>query len=156
NNFPRAEGTISELALNHLPGTPLRFNAPHNTYLQVAAAMGVPPLLLWCSIIWYGTIVLRRSRSRLLPSWRFDHGDRGFLYAACTFIPIAFLGFAVTSAFLSFAYLSPFYILATYAAAAGYFADRELRKYDQSMTQRPSTRQGTLFQGQVAGVSRRR
>lgn len=136
NNFPRAEGTISELAANHRPGTPLRYIAPHNTFLQVAAEMGVPALLLWISIIGYGTLGLLSVRRRMPVTWRTGGGDRSFLYGACTFIPVAYIGFSVTSFFVSFAYLSPFYILTTFSAAAGFFARRELAVYRKEQRMR--------------------
>lgn len=112
NNFARAEGTIGPMARNHVAGTGLRFVAPHNTPLQIAAEMGVPALLIWLSIPFIGVFVLPRHRRRLAHNS--EDPDERFLYHACTYLPAMWTGFLVSSVFVSFAYLSPYYILVAY------------------------------------------
>lgn len=114
SNFPRAEGTIGPMAKLHVAGTGLRFTAPHNTPLQITAEMGLVALVLWLSVIWVGTVWMLRHRRRF--SRHSEDPTERFLYQACTFLPIAWMGFFVSSQFVSFAYLVPYYILLAYTA----------------------------------------
>jgi O-antigen ligase len=114
DNFSRAEGTIGPLALNHVAGTGLRFMAPHNTPLQVAADMGIPAVLVWLSVILLGILWLPLQRRRFARDST-DPEER-FLYQACTYLPAAWVGFFVSSLFVSFAYLVPYYIMLAYTA----------------------------------------
>ncbi|MGH7460402.1 MAG: O-antigen ligase family protein, partial [Longimicrobiales bacterium] len=96
-NFGRAEGTISSLAVRRAgEGLSVEWIAPHNTYVQVGAEMGVPALIIWLSLLGSGTIGLWRLRRRLPKSWDTDSADRRFLRDACLFLPISFLGFIVS------------------------------------------------------------
>lgn len=114
NQFSRAEGTIGPLAVNHVAGTALRFMAPHNTPLQVAADLGLPALLIWISIPLMGIFWLPFQRSRYARGSP-DPEER-FLYQACTYMPAAWVGFFFSSLFVSFAYLVPYYIMLAYTA----------------------------------------
>ena len=87
NQFSRAEGTIGPLAVNHVAGTALRFMAPHNTPLQVAADLGLPALLIWLSIPLMGMFWMPFQRSRFARGSP-DPEER-FLYQACTYMPAA-------------------------------------------------------------------
>lgn len=113
-NFSRAEGTISPMARNAMAGEAIRFLAPHNTYIQVGAELGVFALAIWLSLLLLGTVGLRRLRRRLEPK-RGSHPkpgpERRFLLLLCTYLPISFLGFATTSFFVSHAYTPVFYVL---------------------------------------------
>src|SRR5204863_417492 len=51
NNFERAEGTISDKARRSFAGDPIRWTAPHNSFVQVGAELGFPGLILWSSLI---------------------------------------------------------------------------------------------------------
>lgn len=122
NQFPRAEATIGPLAVNHVAGTALRYIAPHNTTLQVAAEIGLPALAIWMSVILIGIFWLPRQRRNLSPDS--DDPDEKFLYYACTFLPASWVGFLVASTFVSFAYLVPFYILNAYTAGIAFWLKR--------------------------------
>lgn len=111
SNFPRAEGTISSKAKAHVPGTGLRWTAAHNTWIEVGSEMGVFALLLWCSIILQGTVGLWRIRKRIPKAWRRGVDDQRILNGIVFYLPSAFVGFALTSTFVSFAYIIPFYFL---------------------------------------------
>src|SRR5882672_7280822 len=59
-NFPVAEGTISPLARLQERGRPVRWGAAHSTFVQVAAELGVPGLLLFMGLIVTAFRALRR------------------------------------------------------------------------------------------------
>lgn len=102
-NFQMAEGTISPLAKDQV-AEQVMWIAPHNSFLQTAAEMGLPGFLLWTSLIVGGVIGLRRMRKRMPREWRMGTQDQRFLYLATTYIPTALIGFSVTASFVSFAY----------------------------------------------------
>lgn len=118
SNFGRADGTISDKAKYHVPGTPIVFVAPHNSFVQAGAELGVPGLLLWSSLSFGALFGMLRMRRRLPPAWEQGTEDERFLFHLPTYLAIACGGFVVTSSFVSFAYLDPVYILAAYTSAA--------------------------------------
>lgn len=126
-NFPRAEGTISPIASARLSeGLSVEWIAPHNTYVNVGAEMGIPALIIWLSLLLGGTVGLWRLRRRLPPSWEHESAERKFLRDACLFLPISFLGFAVTSLFLSHAYTIVPYIIFAYLGGLHLLVHNEL------------------------------
>jgi len=128
-NFPRAEGTISPIASARLSeGLSVEWIAPHNTYVNVGAEMGIPALTIWLSLLLGGTVGLWRLRRRLPPSWAYESAERKFLSDACLFLPISFLGFAVTSIFLSHAYTIVPYVIFAYLGGLHLLVHQELRK----------------------------
>jgi O-antigen ligase len=128
-NFARAEGTISPIASARLSqGLSVEWIAPHNTYVQVGAEMGVPAVVIWLSLLFGGTVGLWRIGKRLPASWEGESAERKFLSDVCVFLPISFLGFAVTSLFLSHAYTIVAYILFAYLGGAYLLVHRELQR----------------------------
>lgn len=122
NNFERAECSISEKAINHIPDTGITCTAPHNSYVQIGAELGIPGLVLWLIMVFGGIWKMRSFAGRLPKHW--EHGDfeARFLFHAPTYLMVCLIGFAVTSFFVSHAYLDPIYLLmalmaGTYAAA---------------------------------------
>jgi O-antigen ligase len=112
-NFPMAEGTLSPAALAWRPGdTGVRWAAPHNSFLQVAAEMGVVGLTLWSGLIVGLVWGMTRLGRRLPRAWREGSFEQRSLYHATRYIPLATLGFAVSGTFVSFAYMDPIYFLA--------------------------------------------
>jgi O-antigen ligase len=109
--FPRAEGMISEKAQNHVPGTGIRWTAAHNSYVQAGAELGIPGLLLWCSLIVGGIVGMVRLRRRLPRSWAQGDPEQRFLYVSTAYLPAAYVGFAVPAFFVSFAWMDPIYLL---------------------------------------------
>lgn len=116
NNFARAEGTISDKARERAIGTGIRWIAPHNSFIQVGAELGIPGLILWSSLVFGGMVGVYRMHRRLPTAWRRGNQEQRFLYALTAGLPIALLGFAITSFFVSFAYLDPIYILSAMVA----------------------------------------
>jgi hypothetical protein len=112
DNFWRAECTISP-KLSSLPvNGPMRCTPPHNTYLQAGAELGVPGLFVWLALVFGGIFAPLRLRKRLPKSWRRGTQSQRFIYGATCFFPVAMVGFAVTSFFVSFAWMDPIYLLA--------------------------------------------
>jgi putative inorganic carbon (HCO3(-)) transporter len=96
-NFQAAEGTLSPLAERQQYGIGVRWNAPHNSFVQIGAELGFPGLALYIAIIVSAFRALR-------------HG--GDIAPALTG---ALLGFVVGSFFLSLAYSEMLYTLVALA-----------------------------------------
>jgi O-antigen ligase len=114
DNFDRAECTISpKLSTLRLNG-PMRCTPPHNSHLQAAAELGVPGFAIWVALLAGGIFGPLRLRRRLPKSWRRGTESERFIYGATAFFPVAMIGFAVTSFFVSFAWMDPVYVLAAF------------------------------------------
>lgn len=113
SNFQRAECTISPKIEAGRPG-PVRCMAPHNSYMQAAAELGYPGFVAWVSIVIGGIVAMLRIRGRLPRSWRHGTESERFILEAATYFPLAMIAFAVTSFFVSFAWMDPVYILAAF------------------------------------------
>lgn len=98
-NFSTAEGTLSPLAERQQYGIGVRWNAPHNSFVQIAAELGFPGLLLYLGVIASAFVALR-GPTPLTPALRG-----------------ALLGFTVGSFFLSLAYSEMLYTLIAFAIA---------------------------------------
>lgn len=130
-NFPRAEGTISPIARNAMAGDAIRFLAPHNTYIQVGAELGVFALAIWLSLLWLGIAGLRRYRKRLaagVAAGAGSHPEREFLILMCTYLPVSFIAFATTSFFVSHAYTPVFYVVLAILAGTLALSEGVLRR----------------------------
>jgi putative inorganic carbon (hco3(-)) transporter len=96
-NFQTAEGTLSPLAERQQFGIGVRWNAPHNSFLQIGAELGIPGIALYVAVIVSAFRALRRS-SALTPA-----------------LTASLLGFVVGSFFLSLAYSEMLYTLVALA-----------------------------------------
>jgi O-antigen ligase len=107
NNFQVAEGTLSPFAERQQFGIGVRWNAAHNSFIQVGAELGIPGLVLFVAMIGTAFATLHRSDGyeRAFAEWRWD---RSPLTPALT---AALLGFLVGSFFLSLAYSEMLYTL---------------------------------------------
>jgi putative inorganic carbon (HCO3(-)) transporter len=92
-NFQTAEGTLSPLAERQQFGIGVRWNAPHNSLVQIGAELGIPGVALYVAVIASAFRALRRSAA-LTPA-----------------LTAALLGFVVGSFFLSLAYSEMLYTL---------------------------------------------
>jgi len=129
NNFQMAEGTISPMAENYQEGMPgIKWSAAHNSFLQVGTEMGPLGLALWSSLVVGGIVGMRRLRRRLPKRWASGDQEQRFIYASTLYLPIALVGFAVSAAFVSFAYLDPIYLLAAYVTGIYACAEQRLRQ----------------------------
>jgi putative inorganic carbon (hco3(-)) transporter len=114
SNFQVAEGTISPFADRQQWGVGVRWNAPHNTFLQVAAENGVPGLIFFVAMIGSAMLGLRRrARRRPMPgTW--CQAPPELLQALLA----SLIGFVVGAFFLSLAYSELLYMLLAFAVGA--------------------------------------
>jgi putative inorganic carbon (HCO3(-)) transporter len=111
-NFQTAEGTLSPLADRQQFGVGVRWNAAHNTYIQVGAETGVVGLLLFLAMIGGAFVALSQSRLRGLD--RADSRERQTQLAQV--LTASLIGFVVGAVFLSLAYTEMLYTLIALAA----------------------------------------
>jgi O-antigen ligase len=102
DNFRVAEGTMSPYADRQELGIGVRWNAAHNSYIQVGAELGIPGLVLFVALIGSAFAALRRAG-------RNEHALGGPPLAPA--LTAALLGFVVGAFFLSLAYSEMLYTL---------------------------------------------
>lgn len=124
-NFGRAEWLLSSIAQERQRrALGWKLTAAHNSFVQVGAELGIPGLVVFCMLL-FGTALrvrrlwkgMRRGWTERGPPWRFVH-DMALL------LPVAFVGFAVTGFFVSWAYLDLPYLLAAMGAGVQVCARR--------------------------------
>jgi O-antigen ligase len=126
NNFSRAECTISpKLQVIDRSG-PIRCTAPHNSYVQAGAELGVPGVIVWVSLLGGGIISMLRKRKRLPRSWSRGSDSQRFLYGATIYFPLALIGFAVTAFFVSFAWMDHLYLICAFISGWYMVARRQI------------------------------
>jgi O-antigen ligase len=126
-NFAKAECTLPRKVADIDPGGPLRCTAPHNSLLQVGTELGVPGLIVWASLLIGGIIAPLRLRRRLPVFWRRGTATQRFLYATTSFLPVAMIGFGVTSLFVTFGFAEPIYMMAAFVTGLYIAIDAEIR-----------------------------
>ncbi len=129
DNFPRAEGTLSDRAVAQAADPNLagiKWSAPHNSFLQAGAEMGVPGLLLFSTLVVGGIVGTIRLRRRLPKEWRRGDAEERFLYFSTVYFPVAFIAFAAAGAFVSFAYMDLVYVLGALTAGLIVCIDQRL------------------------------
>jgi O-antigen ligase len=113
NNFGAAEGLLSPFAYRQQFGVGVRWNAAHNSFVQVGAELGVPGLVFLVAVIASALAALRAVGRRAAE------GDA----AAADGAPLAqaltasLAGFVVGAFFLSLAYSAMLYTLVALAVA---------------------------------------
>jgi O-antigen ligase len=107
-NFQTAEGTLSPMAAQEQFGRGVKWNAPHNSYVQAGAELGVPGLALLLAVIVSTFQTLRRIMRRA------GEDTAPELAQALT---ASLIGFAVGAFFLSLAYGEMLYTLVALAVA---------------------------------------
>lgn len=112
NNFYRAECTISPKLASIRVNGPMRCTAPHNSYLQAGSELGFPGLFAWTLLVVGAIVAPLRLRRRLPRSWLRGTDEERFMYGATSFFAVALVGFAVTSFFVTFAWMDPIYFMA--------------------------------------------
>src|SRR6266545_139839 len=115
SNFQVAEGTISPLAKRRERGLAVYWTAPHNTFIQAGAELGVPGLLLFIGLFATAFASLRRVARRARSATPPD-GDVARLGQTLT---AALVGFVVGAFFLSLAYTDMLYMLLAFVVALG-------------------------------------
>lgn len=128
-NFPRAEGTISEPAVNWVPGPGrIKWSVAHNSFLEAGAELGLPGLVVFSSLVFGGMVAMVRLRKRLPPGWARGDPQERFLFYLTLYMPVSLLAFAVTGFFVSFAYQDPIYILAAFMAGLYVAVEKKMRQ----------------------------
>jgi len=107
-NFPRAEGTISPLVGRMPKGRGLKWGPPHNSYVQVAAELGIPGFIAFIMFLFH---VFRSLRA---PPGGFETRRQARLAQSLT---ASLIGFVVGAFFLTLAYHDMLYMLAGMAMA---------------------------------------
>lgn len=129
HNFQRAEGTISERARNFTPGDPgVKWSAPHNSYIQAGAELGIPGLILWSSLVFGCLVGVRRLKKRLPERWRHGDAEERFLFHAALYLPVSIFGFAITAAFVSFAWIDVIYVLGAFVCGLYLAVEKKHRR----------------------------
>jgi O-antigen ligase len=107
-NFQAAEGMLSSFAARQQLGVGVRWNAAHNSYIQVGAELGIPGLLIFIAIIASTFGALRRANL----SYASEDEDRGDSPRALTnALTASLVAFVVGAYFLSLVYTELFYTL---------------------------------------------
>lgn len=100
DNFQAAEGTISPMALRQQYGVGVKWSAPHNSFLQIAAELGLPGLVLFVGMLVGAFRAFTRSPRLLRDRW----GRPPVPPALKQALKASLLGFVVGAFFLSLAY----------------------------------------------------
>lgn len=114
NNFSRAECSISPKIATLRANGPMKCSAPHNSYIEAGSELGIPGFVVWASLVIGGIFAPLRLRRRLRKSWRRGTPPERFIFNATSFFSVAMVGFAVTSFFVSFAWMDPIYLMAAF------------------------------------------
>jgi hypothetical protein len=138
SNFSRAECSISPKLASLRRNGPMRCTAPHNSYLQAGAELGVPGLLIWVSLLIGGIFAPPWLRRRLPKSWRRGNDSERFIYSATSFFSVAMIGFAVTCFFVSFAWMDTVYFMAALTTGLYVAAQAQFEAGERSGRGRPS------------------
>ena len=128
-NFNNAECTISPLVLRpdlSENAEAALCTAPHNSFVQVAAEMGVPGLFMWSSLVIGGVIAPVRLRRRMPKRWQVGDREQRYLYRMTMYLPVAAMGYGVTAFFVSHAWLDMVYSLAAFTAGLYVAVNRRL------------------------------
>lgn len=140
SNFGMAEGTISPLARTYVPGMPgVKWVAPHNSFIEVGAEMGVPGLVLFTTLVVGGIVGMARLQGRLPARWKQGTEEQRFLLQAPSYLAIAMIGFGVAGFFVSFAYLDLVYLLGALMSGT-YFVTRQMLMAESAAVPRAPVR----------------
>jgi O-antigen ligase len=156
DNFSRAECQISPKLDSHVVGTGFRCTPPHNSYIQAGAELGFPGLILWSSLVFGGILWMYRLRRRLPQAWANGDAEQRFLYLSTLYFMLAMIGFAVTSLFLTFAWLDMVYIIAAFMTGLHICIQQKLRGGAAVLAQPAPRGSGRRVPGVIAPYARSR
>jgi O-antigen ligase len=111
SNFGKAECDVELSGIKTGAGG-TRCGAPHNSYVQAGAELGVTGLLTWLSIVLGGIWAMLKLRRKLPRTWRRGAPAERFMYNAPQFFALGLVGFSVSAFFVSFAWMELVYIQA--------------------------------------------
>ena len=107
DNFQAAEGRLSEMAMRQQYGVGVRWNAPHDTFLQIAAELGIPGLVFFVLMMLGAFRDLHPRKYPMLDPTIRPPVPPALKQA----LRASLLGFVVGSLFLSLAYTALLYTL---------------------------------------------
>lgn len=106
--FPVAEGTLSEIAREYAArGRGFKWSVAHNSFLEVAAELGVPGFLLFVSLF----LVSIRMMMRVRAGPRYGPWITSRETALAQVLVMSLVGFAAAAVFVSAEYFSYLYFL---------------------------------------------
>jgi len=108
----------------------VRWNAAHNTLVQVGSELGIPGFLLMCILMYRGIYEMHRIRKKLPKHWIKGDAEERFLYQASVFLPVALVGFGTSGLLVSHAYIEPVYVLGALQAGFYNVLEKKLRQTD--------------------------
>jgi O-antigen ligase len=114
NNFPTAEGTLSPFAARQqYGGRGVRWNAAHNSFVQIGAELGIPGLLIFIALLGsaFAALIGSKRQRRRNPAFR------GRVLELRQGLTGSLIGFVVGAVFLSLAYSEMLYTLLAFAAS---------------------------------------
>jgi O-antigen ligase len=114
NNFPTAEGTLSPFAARQqYGGRGVRWNAAHNSFVQIGAELGIPGLLIFIALLGsaFAALIGSKRQRRRNPAFR------GRVLELRQGLTASLIGFVVGAVFLSLAYSEMLYTLLAFAAS---------------------------------------
>src|SRR2546426_10825007 len=107
DNFQTAEGRLSPFANRQQLGIGVRWNAAHNSFIQIGAELGIPGLVLFVAVIASAFGALSRSGGNEGALAGAGQSHRQLTQA----LTASLLGFVIGSLFLSLAYSEVLYML---------------------------------------------
>jgi probable O-glycosylation ligase (exosortase A-associated) len=113
NNFSTAEGTLSPQATRQLfGGAGFRWNAAHNSFVQIGAELGIPGLLIFLALLVsaFAALIGSARQRRRNPAFR------GRMLELRQALTASLIGFVVGAFFLTLAYHEMLYTLIALAA----------------------------------------
>jgi O-antigen ligase len=108
-NFQTAEGRLSPFADRQQMGVGVRWNAAHNSFIQIGAEVGLPGLAFFVLFI-AGAFVSLRAVARGSAAWPSSHAPE-----LTQPLMASLIGFVVGGFFLSLAYSEMLYVLVALA-----------------------------------------
>lgn len=110
DNFRTAEGRISELARSRAPGVGLKWSTAHNSFIQVAAELGIVAAAVFL-------MLALRTPVALIAHYRRQRRSRAPPDLLPALLALSLIGFSATGFFLSLAYKDLPYLLFGVGAA---------------------------------------
>lgn len=113
NNFSVAEGTLSPLATRQQFGVGVRWNAAHNSFVQIGAELGIPGLLVFVALLVsaFAALIGSERQRRRNPAFS------GRVLELRQALTASLIGFVVGAFFLSLAYHEMLYTLLALAVS---------------------------------------
>lgn len=130
DNFPRAEGTLSARAVAQAQDRSLagiKWSAAHNSFLEVAAEMGVVGLYFFLGLIFGSIFISFKLRRKMPRSWVTGTAEERFLYLMTLYLPVSFITFSVSGFFVSFAYRDLIYVFGAFTVGLMLAVEQKLR-----------------------------